>query len=543
MKGKWVAAAMLLLVLGPRAAAEDFDTAYKAYKTGVKRPSLRKRHEARERLARTGDPRALKALIHDYGRPEEPKDQVRYLIASLASESFAGPEYVEAFDDWRAKHSSATDAWLWFVALRQHLEAVGSGEVVEVAKSDRNVFLRAAAIEVLRYDFDGDPLPLIAELEKKLPSSGMDRAILLESLTALLCSRVEQLKTPGFAEVASAIIRRMDEPGTIDRTRIAMGRQFAKLFKTRFVWRDGARWQQELDFVQHGGKQPQDERYAPPKFAGIEASGDRICYVIDLSDSMLEPLTPAELKHLPKGPVTGTPSAMAKISKNDAWKKAFENVRWDKVTNKFEAAREMLKASLLMLEDNQYFCVICFGDGAGPLKGSKGLQKATLDNIQGAIKVLDSIRPGAKKSDRPYGTLMGATNMHGGLHRAYKLKSGTMVGPGEYVNAATFDDGCDTIFLLSDGAPTWDDWAATDSKDPNDHAGDPESGAKTQDTDTLIFQGPYANSYEIISDVTRLNLFRKVEIHCVGMGGAEMNTLDTLAAIGKGEAVDLTRLK
>ena len=25
---------------------------------------------------------------------------------------------------------------------------------------------------------------------------------------------------------------------------------------------------------------------------GIEATGDRICYVIDLSDSMLEPMTP-----------------------------------------------------------------------------------------------------------------------------------------------------------------------------------------------------------------------------------------------------------
>ncbi|HEX5135403.1 MAG TPA: hypothetical protein VFY93_00395 [Planctomycetota bacterium] len=543
MNGRWVAAVAALHLLGIAAGAEDFDTAFKAYKTGVKRPSLRKRHEARERLARTGDARALKALIQDYGRPEEPKDQVRYLIASITSEAFPGKEHAQTFDDWRARNSSATDAWLWFLALRQHLEAAGPEEVVAVARSDKNVFLRAAAIEALRFDREGDPLPFLAEMERKLPSSSTDRAVLLESLTALLCSRDEQLKTPQFAEVASALIRRMDEPGTMDRTRIAMGRQFARLFKTRFVWRDGARWQQELDFVQHGGKQPQDERYAPPKFAGIEASGDRICYVIDLSDSMLEPLTPGELKNLPKGPVTGTPSANAKIAKNDAWTKAFENVRWDKVTNKFEAAREMLKASLLMLEENQHFCVICFGDGAGTLKGTKGLQKATLDNIQGAIRTLDAIKPGAKKQDRPYGTLMGATNMHGGLHRAYKLKSGMMVGPGEYVNAATFDDGCDTIFLLSDGAPTWDDWAAHDSKDVGDYAGDPESGARHQDSDNLIFQGPYARGYQIIDDVTRLNLFRKAEIHCVGMGGAEMNMLETLAAIGKGRAVDLTQGK
>jgi hypothetical protein len=258
---------------------------------------------------------------------------------------------------------------------------------------------------------------------------------------------------------------------------------------------------------------------------------------------MLEPLTPKELENLPKGPVTGSAAAQAKLSKNDAWRKAFENVNWAKVTNKFEAAREMLKQSLLLLEEGQHFCIICFGDGAGPLKGTKGLQKATLENIQDVTRLLDSIRPGPKKGGRPHGTLLGKTNMHGGLHRAFKVKSGTMVGPGEYVNAATFDDGCDTIFLLSDGAATWDDWPSPDTKDPGDRAGDPETGARGQDSDNLVFKGPYARAHYIIGDVTRLNLFRKVEIHCIGMGGAEMNTLQKLAAIGKGQAVDLTNGK
>ncbi|MCK6460511.1 MAG: hypothetical protein L6Q95_11520 [Planctomycetes bacterium] len=543
MNGRWVAAAAAVSLLCAAAYAEDFETAFKAYKTGVKRQSLRKRTEARERLAQTGDPRALKALIQDYGRPEEPKDQVRYLIAFIAADSFVEGSNAPLFDEWRAKSDGPADAWLWYLALRHRVESEGPGEAAIVARSDRSVFLRAAAIEALRFDQEGDPLPLVAEMEKKLPPSGIERAVLLESLAALLCSRSEQVKTPEFGEVASALFRRMDEAETMDRTRIAMGRQFARRFKTRFVWRDGRRWQQELQFVQTGGKQPKDDRYAPPTFAGIEASGDRICYVIDLSDSMLEPLSPRELENLPKGPVTGSAAAQAKLSKSDAWKKAFENVKWDKVTNKFEAAREMLKQSLLLLEESQHFAVICFGDGAGLLKGTKGLQKATMENIQGVFRTLDGIRPGAKKPGRPHGTLLGATNMHGGLHRAFKLKSGTLVGPGEYVNTATFDDGCDTIFLLSDGAATWDDWASPDSKDPGDRAGDPESGARTTDSDNLVFQGPYAREYHIIGDVTRLNLFRKVEIHCVGMGGAEMNTLQTLASIGKGQAVDLTRGK
>ena len=95
-----------------------------------------------------------------------------------------------------------------------------------------------------------------------------------------------------------------------------------------------AAWQ-EIEFLARGGKQPTNDKYdPPPTFAGIEASGDRICYVIDLSDSMLEPLSPREMEKLPKGPVTG-PSRQRKEAKNDAWKRAFENVKWDKVTNKF----------------------------------------------------------------------------------------------------------------------------------------------------------------------------------------------------------------
>lgn len=537
--GRWVHAAATLLLLSPPVPAEDFESAFKAYQVWVKRPSLRKRTEGRERLARTGDPRALKALIQDYGKPEEPKDQVRYLVAFMAAESFYDAQFVPLFDEWRAKEDKAADAWLWYQALRNGVAAGGAAEAIAAAKSDRTLFLRAAAVESLRFENEQDLLPFIREMAAKLPSDAFPRAVLLESLTALLCSRVEQAKTPAFAEAAAETLRHMDEPVTPDRTRIAMGRRFARLFKTRFVWRNGARWLQELEFVARGGKQPANDNYAkPPTFAGIEATGDRICYVIDLSDSMLEPLTPREAAKLPKGPITGRPQQ--KAAENDRWKQALEAVKWDKVKNKFDAAREMLKTSLLMLDEKQSFSVICFGDGAGLLKGTKGMQKATLENIQGVIKILDGIKPGPKKDGRPHGTLLGNTNMHGGLHRAFKVKGGGLAGPGEYVNPATFDDGCDTLFLLSDGAPTWDDWPANDSKDPGDYAGDPETGARHADSTQLTFHGPYSRAHHIVGDVTRLNLFRKVEIHCVGMGGADMNILQTLAALGMGEALDLT---
>ena len=40
--------------------------------------------------------------------------------------------------------------------------------------------------------------------------------------------------------------------------------------------------------------------------------------MIDLSDSMLEPLTPGEMAKLPKGPITGA-AQRAKEAKNDEW--------------------------------------------------------------------------------------------------------------------------------------------------------------------------------------------------------------------------------
>jgi hypothetical protein len=130
---------------------------------------------------------------------------------------------------------------------------------------------------------------------------------------------------------------------------------------------------------------------------------------------------------------------------------------------------------------------------------------------------------------------MGQTNMHGGIHRAFKLKGKGSVKQFEYVHPATFKGGCDTIFLLSDGDPTWDDWPETDEPDPSDRAGDPESGAQT-DAKPNRFQGPYAQNWFLLDDVRRLNLFRHVEIHCIGIGEANRGFLQQIAGTGLGKS-------
>ncbi len=531
---------VVVLLFGAADARESYDEILKRYNILVKRKTLRKRTLGRQLLADTEDDRALDILIRDYAKPGKPALQTRYLIAHMVGDVFAEEKHADKFVTWRGRHGKPVDAWLWYRTLLAHHENKGPDDLIDLAKSRSDLFLRCTAIEVLRLRFDPAMMKLIVELVNKLPEKPLDRAILIESMTAALCNLHEYKAKPAFRAPAEALIKQMERPTMSKRTKIVMGRYFARLFKTNYVWTNPARWLAELNFVQSGGKTATQKGYdeKKPTFAGIEANGDRICYVIDMSDSMLTPLSPKELEKLPRGPITGK-TAKRRASKSDAWKKAFKAVDWSKVKTRFDAARELLKTSLLGLEEHQYFCVIWFGDKSAALSATRGLVSATAGNVKKVFAELDGLRAGSATATREHGTLKGNTNMHGGMHRAFKLKGKGAVGPGEYVNRSTWK-GCDVIFLLSDGDPSWDDWAGTDQRDPWDSVGDPETGVRTnQEASTLNFPGPYARSNYLVTDVTRLNLFRKVEIHAIGMGEANMSTLQRIAAIGIGQAVNL----
>jgi hypothetical protein len=84
-------------------------------------------------------------------------------------------------------------------------------------------------------------------------------------------------------------------------------------------------------------------KYARPRFFGVEASGERICYVIDLSDSMAEPISEA-LKAKHAAPVTPGPPPKDPKAPPDA-----EDIPWNLVKTRFDLAREHLRASLKRL--------------------------------------------------------------------------------------------------------------------------------------------------------------------------------------------------
>jgi hypothetical protein len=507
--------------------ADAFSDAKRQYRDYLKRPSLFMRTRGRKILARTKDARALDVLAKSYGKAEAPKDQVRYLIASITANHFQQAQHVPRFDQWRAKHDKDRDAWLWHRALVNRLATEGRSALEEIALGEASAFLRAAAIEALILNSDEGLLALVPRVLAALPEDGVPRGVLIESLAQALFAKRELLGEKAFGVAAEGVIKQLDEERTLPRTRLVVVRRLARIFNTDILGHAAAPWLLEL---KRGTRQDNtDDRYGGgPTFIGIEATGDRIVYVIDLSDSMLLPLSGKEREELKRGPITG--------DGDPSRRKKRDEIDWDKVHNRFEAAREFLKLSLRGLEEKQRFAVIFFGTEAARMKSSPGLSPATEKHVAKVIRELDAIAAGPPKPRRPHGTLEGLTNIHGGMHRAFKLNGKSMVKSDEYVAPVTFEEGCNTIFLLSDGAPTTDDWMERDKRDPQDRGGDPEMGGGGIEVPFLNYYGPYALVPHLVDDIRRLNLFRKVEIHCIGMGEARMPLLRRIAALGLGKA-------
>ncbi|MDJ0975914.1 MAG: hypothetical protein QNJ98_15760 [Planctomycetota bacterium] len=517
--------ALLLLLVTP-ASADAFKDARKQYRDYLKRPSLFMRTRGRKILARTKDVRALELLRKSYPRSEAPKDQVRYLIATIAANNINGVDTVSTWDAFRAKNKKDRDAWLWFRALRVHLKHKGPQALKQVALGKENVFLRMAAVEALIETHLDDALALVPAVLGTLPEAGIDRVVTIETCIGVLFAAKDKLGTEAYDPSLQTVIELLDHEATPKRTKLVIVRRLAKIFGTDVLDIDAQPWLLELKKGKTEGAED-DARYAPdrPTFIGIQATGDRIAYVIDMSDSMLTPLTGKEKEDL-KGPITGP----------GAERRDRDGIDWDAVETRFDAARAFLKASLLRLKEDKSFCVIFFGTEAARMASSPGLVQANTKNVQKVIKELDAIEAGLPNRRRPHGTLRGNTNIHGGMHRAFKLHGTSLVKAWEYVDARTFLEGCDAIFLLSDGAPTMDDWAELDKRDPQDRGGDPEMRRGGAQPPQLLYFGPYAQPGHLVDDIHRLNLFRKAEIHCIGMGEARMPLLKRIATLGLGKA-------
>src|SRR5205085_1570862 len=106
-------------------------------------------------------------------------------------------------------------------------------------------------------------------------------------------------------------------------------------------------------------------------------------------------------------------------------------------------------------------------------------------------KVVAAPAPGDKS--RPHGKLRGETNLHGALRLAFRVTTGKPLGVGEYLDLS--HTACDSVYLLSDGEPSTDDFNAPDKRDPDEQVvKDRETNMPVAPTPTVICAGPYGRS-------------------------------------------------
>lgn len=533
--------------------SEDFGPAKQYYDNFIKRPSLQMRTRGRVKLASSGHQGAFQILSESYARPEEPKPQVSYLLTSICAQYFKDQEFDAGWTTWREKHQKTEDSWLWYRSQIIHAENGGEADLYETASEHKDLFLRCAALEAL---CEVGSENLLAWWQTALEGAdkwkGDERALMLAIGAKTLYKEAHSYGQDQFRNTALKLIPQIDDKKTEDVTKVIMARYFREIFGGDKLFINAAPW---LDRLLNPNKAVRgDDKYAPAtpptKFVGVEAAGKRIVYVIDMSDSMLKPMTPKDKEEIkkpvkkPTGPVTGgggggngngeeEPGADEDEPEDDP-------LPWDQIKTRFDAAREYLKLSLRSLQKDQYFCVIWFGTEHETLKTTKGLTPATSGNIEATCKELDRFKAGPPTPDRKDGVLKGNTNIHGGIRQAFKLTGKAPVKDYAYVAPETFSTGADTIFVLSDGDPTWDDWACNDQREEWDRTGDPESNIRKADQDILMFPGPYGywqnkgESSWIVDDVRRMNLFHKSEIHCIGIGEASYGLLQGIASQGMG---------
>ena len=540
--------ALSVALLAPFATAQDLldDAAWKkalaTYQEWVQRPSLEKRTKGRETFARTLDPRAFELLVKSYSKPEDPVEANRYLIASIVMRAFRSHADQTALAAWRKKHGKAEDAWLWYETLRGNAHRQFD-EMRALAVGKGDPFLRAVALEALAEDASKGNEPekfpeLCLEILDTPSKKEHERALLTESVARTLLVMKRQVRGAAWKPVAEALIRQLDEPDVPLRTKVVISRHLTEIFGVSNLGIESHWWLTELN-RDGASTKPAAGKTSTVPFFSIRATGYRFVYVIDASDSMCKRVSDREKKDI-GGPTTGA-TPKPKEGEDGAFVPKESDLDWGRIITRFDVGREFVRLSLKNLQPEHHFAVVLFGDESKTLAATPKLIPATPQNIRLAIAELDAIELGPPTGERPDGVLLGRTNLHAGFARAFEITKAGETKRSEYVDAKALMDGCDSIFLLSDGAPSWDDYATVDARDPDDQAGDPESGVKHQNVDRLLFQGPYARPpYDFLAqDVERMNLFRTAEIHCVGIGEANHDLLKRLARIGNGKALNI----
>jgi hypothetical protein len=517
------------------------------YEECVDRLPFRYHVEGREKIAETRDAAALQQLVKDYGKSKAYPEHARYTIAHMIGQHFKDEEWFPQFAKLRDQFDKPIDAWLWTMTLRNEVDKLGDDPAIAIAQSGKKAHHRAAAIAALGLSSRGGLKRAFVPNCIEFPRKEADRMLLVGAMTGALWRNKGRVNDEDYREALKAYIGLLDKKVKLPQlAKVQMSRHLQAILNGPAKFTDPEPW---LALLERGEvKKPKDYgTSAKSRFFGIETEGERFCYVLDMSDSMLKEISPDAR---PKGPITGP----KKKKKKKSMVLDESDLPWHTIRTRWDLAREQLRISLSRLSSDKYFSIVWFGTDAGTLDATKGLVKASKGNIKKAMAELDGIEAQFKDGrDR----LRGETSLHFGLSVAYALgKKGAQEEP-VYVDAKSLTEGCDTVFLLSDGIPNWDGFDVLDKDYGEDKVmSDIERGIEAQRTPQIKYQGPYAAFPNIqgrpsagqidcwlLRDVNRMNAFRRIRLHCVGLGEANEALLSSLADIGNGEVFIVGRKK
>lgn len=506
------------------------------YQATIARKPFQYHTDGRSRIAQTRSPEALTILAADYTKPQAYPEYTKYTIGTLIGSNFDRLEDVSPLAALRRGHQKPVDTWMWIKTLTLEIDRTDENEALSIIRDGKNVYQRAAAIAAIGQSRAGNVKAAILPVCLDFPKKESDRNLLIGAMTGALWENRKRVNSEEWRDAAKAYVSLMAKDVDLGHTiKVQMARHLQIMLDAPGMFVDAEPW---LDILNHKEVKtgPQTGTKASASFFGITTEGERLVYILDMSDSMLKKIEPSAKPDMT--PETGPRQKKKKKRVLDEG-----DLPWHKIVTRWDLAREQMRISLSRLTPDKHFAIVWFGDTSGTLKSTKGMIKATKGNIDRVMQELDEVEPApldaSKHEDsttHPDGKLRGATNMHSGFRRAFGLAGRGFIEEAAYVDPEALTEGCDTIFMVSDGKPSIDDFEITD-KDYGEGrvVRNQESGAEAPRAPTLVYHGPYDQDDWLLEDVRRMNVFRRICIHAIGIGEANMDLLERLAEIGHGE--------
>jgi len=388
--------------------------------------------------------------------------------------------------------------------------------------NDREVFLKAAALEAMRDAVRTDMSGLLVKLFTPDPEKGFEKKweddYALVPITGILTAGFLSTDQTKF-EMMQCVVNLLKHVEN-DRVQFFAAQAASRIsglpaYVNEDFW---VNWILQKGNIA-GGEEVEPGRTsggekAPPEFFGTPAIGKRIVFVIDISGSMagpvqMPPQDPPKPKKEKRDDITGG-DGDGKDGDDDESEEE-KRPDYSQVKTKLDLAVTELKFTIENLDDDFLINVVTYNNAHDYLIPSwKSFQKSTDAVKKKFIAALDKLTPTS------------ATNIHGAMMRAFRTTENGEIKGDPALDETAISKGAETIFFLTDGFPCWDD--ETTSQDPQ----------------TAIGNGPFCTPGPIIKDVWRVNIFRKTVIHTVGIGPHDRGLMEALAANSGGTYKDLS---